>query len=361
MSSKSKKRSSPLDTTSKPHAAKRDRAEEVKEDASTSTSFSSFSADTFSASSMRAVSSAIGSSGALPSSKKGDWDFYCSFADFRRVMTAERDSLADLLSRLLRWNGLKTGGLDLASASAEDLCDLLTEANDEMLERIGMSVDEAAGLKKRAGQRAKDEEEQEGEGPELLEVSASKANQTRMLSGSWNNRPNPAVRKDASSSSAAEDFKLITAKNILRPQLAFKDLIDNSASSPFEPRIKEKPNARRPLSILPEYSPEGDGTEIESYTHPYLHELEVFAATSGGVSKGGENGEVPPATPVSEAKMVRVEMPEQLERMIEELKKEDEISVDLEAHWFRSYQGFTCLIQVCRLAICWPDLSRCSL
>ncbi len=67
---------------------------------------------------------------------------------------------------------------------------------------------------------------------------------------------------------------MVTARTVLRPQLGFKDLIDNSSSSPFMPRLREKPNARRPMSVLPEY--DEDGVTIVAYTHPYLHEMEVF-------------------------------------------------------------------------------------
>ena len=35
-----------------------------------------------------------------------------------------------------------------------------------------------------------------------------------------------------------------------------------------------------------------------------------------------------------------------MKEMIDELKKESSIAVDLEHHDYRSYQGFTCLIQV---------------
>lgn len=38
------------------------------------------------------------------------------------------------------------------------------------------------------------------------------------------------------------------AKNIQRPQLRFKDKIDNS-NTPFIPVIKRKPNALRPLEM----------------------------------------------------------------------------------------------------------------
>ena len=43
-------------------------------------------------------------------------------------------------------------------------------------------------------------------------------------------------------------FRFLMAKNIQRPQLKFKDKIDNS-NTPFIPIIKSKPNALRPLEI----------------------------------------------------------------------------------------------------------------
>ena len=55
--------------------------------AASSSSPSSFSADSFAQKTMRTASAAIGASNGLPSSKRGDWDFYTSFPDFRQVRT----------------------------------------------------------------------------------------------------------------------------------------------------------------------------------------------------------------------------------------------------------------------------------
>lgn len=44
----------------------------------------------------------------------------------------------------------------------------------------------------------------------------------------------------------SETFRLLHAKNILRPQLRFREKIDNS-NTPFLPKIFVKPNARKPL------------------------------------------------------------------------------------------------------------------
>lgn len=44
----------------------------------------------------------------------------------------------------------------------------------------------------------------------------------------------------------SETFRLLHAKNIVRPQLRFREKIDNS-NTPFLPKIFVKPNARKPL------------------------------------------------------------------------------------------------------------------
>ena len=56
-----------------------------------------------------------------------------------------------------------------------------------------------------------------------------------------------ASLRQSTPGSGYKSAKLMVAKNISRPQLNFKDKVDNSAR-PFVPIIKEKPNALRPLS-----------------------------------------------------------------------------------------------------------------
>ena len=131
-----------------------------------------------------------------------------------KVISAERSTLSSLLESLLRWQGLRWGGLDLATASNDDLCELLAEINDDILERAGTSLDEAAGIK-RGGSRGDDaaKEGRRGGEPELLELSevaAGKGGQEKSLSGSWNRTP--AIRPFPGN----EDVKLVTARNVLR-------------------------------------------------------------------------------------------------------------------------------------------------
>lgn len=60
--------------------------------------------------------------------------------------------------------------------------------------------------------------------------------------------------------------KLVNLRVTQRPQIKFHDKIDNT-SSPFLPRIKEKPNALKPLAILYETYP---GTEPWYYDLHFL-------------------------------------------------------------------------------------------
>ena len=52
-------------------------------------------------------------------------------------------------------------------------------------------------------------------------------------------------------------IKLLTAKHVSRPQINFRDKIDNS-TNPFMPQLKDKPHSKKPISILIEYDENGE-------------------------------------------------------------------------------------------------------
>ena len=105
----------------------------------------------------------------------------------------------------------------LGSTEVADLMDTLGDANDTILERIGMNLDEAAGIKKEAD-------------PLLLEVSQKFV----AGGGSWNN----FNRQQSGQPSASSPVRLLGAKNVVRPQVKFSKLVDNS-ERPFLPRLTE--------------------------------------------------------------------------------------------------------------------------
>merc|ERR1719318_370543 len=168
-----------------------------------------------------------------------------------------------------------------------------------------MNLDEAAGFRRDAD-------------PLLLEVSQTNV----AVSGSWNNFTR----------GTKENVKLLAAKNVLRPQMKFSKFIDNSTSA-FQPRLTVKP-----LSVLVEYDEQGK----EMFSHPYIYEMERDQPVSAQLSFT-----VPvKATDIPSTPMMYVDTVEKLEEMIKELQNETMIGVDVEHHSYRSYLGFTSMIQI---------------
>lgn len=120
----------------------------------------------------------------------------------------------------------------------------------------------------------------------------------------------------------ATSYKLLSAKNILRPQLKFKEKIRN-CSGPFVPKIKEKPHSSKPLAILLELNDLGD----EEFGHPYEFELERFTPNPKFLTVADE---VAPFSKVQDTPLVIVETEKALKSLINDLLVESVIAVDLE-------------------------------
>ncbi|KAJ2441872.1 exosome nuclease subunit [Coemansia sp. RSA 2424] len=183
---------------------------------------------------------------------------------------------------------------------------------------------------------------------------------------------------------ARSDVRVVHAQNMPRPQLQFRDAIDNSPSTPFVWRIRSKPHARVPLDYgLPSAkvagstlglhlqtlgisrpatpggsgagtprrgSPELDAAQLAdalgaaaaALPHPYEYEIKHYEAPARLFA------EAPAQEPRDwdSTPFAFVDSPAALTAMLAHLAGASEIAVDLEHHNFRSFQGFTCLIQV---------------
>lgn len=109
--------------------------------------------------------------------------------------------------------------------------------------------------------------------------------------------------------------------------------------TPFEPKIKEKPNSLKPLAILPEYDEDGF---IESYLHPYEFELNKFEVNSSDLKAIEPKN----AANIDETPIEFISNEIQLKQMMDELSNELELAVDVEHHSYRTFQGITCLLQI---------------
>ncbi|KAJ2864499.1 exosome nuclease subunit [Coemansia aciculifera] len=185
---------------------------------------------------------------------------------------------------------------------------------------------------------------------------------------------------------AGRDVRVVHAQNMPRPQLQFRDAIDNSPNTPFVWRIRTKPHARVPLDYgLPSAAVAGStlgqhlqtlgisrpgtpggsgaGTPRRNKPSPELSAAQLSEALAGTVAALPhpyeyeiKHYEAPPRLfAEAEAQAPRdwdttpftfVDTPAALAAMLTHLVGTTEIAIDLEHHNFRSFQGFTCLIQL---------------
>lgn len=197
----------------------------------------------------------------------------------------------------------------------------MLECNDAMLERVNSNLDVLAGIRKNLDTI-------------LIQTELKTAPVAEKQSnGSWNEN------RKVLTAARGRTAKLLAARNIVRPQINFKVPVDNSATTPFEPRIKYKPNSIKPLAVLAEYAE--DGT-IESYLHPYEFELNKFEPNASQLLKGG----VQEPLKIEETPLEYVDTEPKLKEMLQELARESQIAVDVEHHSYRTFQGITCLLQI---------------
>lgn len=261
---------------------------------------------------MKLIMEATKAISTLPSGSSRD--LYSAHPSFSKVMDQQSDHVLDVIQTVLKLQGIKG---NIVRRDKEEKFEILQECNDAMLERINSNLDEVAGIRKRA--------------PAVLvtEVKSSPMLQKYQLSTSL------SLEKSSSSPTTA---KLITAKNIMRPQVNFSVPVDNS-NNPFSPRLKDKPNSLKPLAILPEYD---DDKNIVSYLHPYEFEIEKFEPICEMLME--KQPQV--TTDINSAEYNFVDTEVRLNEMLNELRNVNEIAVDLEHHSYRTFMGITCLMQI---------------
>ncbi|RCK55942.1 Exosome complex exonuclease RRP6 [Candida viswanathii] len=137
------------------------------------------------------------------------------------------------------------------------------------------------------------------------------------------------------------------SQRMQKPQLLFKIPVDNSEETPFKPKISTKPNALVPFKdtlVNPEPVYE-DSVEIIDppyYAQPYEYEIDNQPYPDRILTKSE------PIAPQdwSTTRATWVGTIDELNKMVAELKKLEEIAVDLEHHDYRTYYGIVCLMQI---------------
>ncbi|KAG7088738.1 hypothetical protein E1B28_012706 [Marasmius oreades] len=151
----------------------------------------------------------------------------------------------------------------------------------------------------------------------------------------------PTAMKKKTSSKGQLDPVIQHASHLPKPQLAFKSKPDHSDTL-WRPSLSHKYNAQVPLGYQyhdSDFSIDGDTT---LRLHPYRYEITHTLYPSHMFHQ---------STPISpqpfdSTTFKWVDTVAELTSMIEELRKTQEIAVDLEHHSYRSYSGFLCLMQI---------------
>ncbi|KAB5567687.1 hypothetical protein PHYPO_G00235740 [Pangasianodon hypophthalmus] len=282
------------------------------------------------------IMAATKASAGLP--QAGDeYDFYRSFPGFRDFCSVQGDRLLHCMSQLMQHHGCRSQLKDQNKLTGlEERFDMVVDSNDVILEKVGILLDEASGVTR------------------SQPVMPAGYQPPKIVVSSWN-------RKGGDRS--AETFRLLHAKNIQRPQLKFKEKVDNS-NTPFISRIFIKPNALKPLApyfsnkrLRKERSEESDvpvaladfihqlraqeHTE-DMFSHPYQYELDHLVMPESLKSKP----EPQMYKALAETTCQFINNLEDLAALNEKLNKTTEFAVDLEHHSYRSFLGITCLMQI---------------
>uniref|UniRef100_A0A8C1XT07 Exosome complex component 10 n=1 Tax=Cyprinus carpio TaxID=7962 RepID=A0A8C1XT07_CYPCA len=282
-----------------------------------------------------AVVSATKASAALPAA--GDeFDLYRSFPAFQQFCSSQGDRLLHCMSQIMQHHGCRSHMRDRNRLTGlEDRFDLVVDSNDAILEKVGILLDEASGVS-----RTQQPVMPAGYQPPKIVVS------------SWNRRVgfSGGERRE-------ETFHLLHAKNIQRPQLKFKDKVDNS-NTPFVSKIFIKPNAVKPLPSCECERPEDLDVPAaladfihqqrtqehvdDMFSHPYQYELDHLVLPESLKCKP----EVQMYKPLAESTCQFINTLDDLVALNEKLAKVSEFAVDLEHHSYRSFLGITCLMQI---------------
>jgi exosome complex exonuclease RRP6 len=269
----------------------------------------------------------------LPSSD--DFAYYNTFKPFKGPVQVIGKKILNLANKFLRHRkpkGEVLETLDDVTESYDSVIDLM----DEIVEDVDSFIDESTGVKEKS----------------KVVVASPKVTNLAMK--------------------GKPDAYIFHGSNILRPQENWKDEIDNSYA-PFVPKLPEKPNALVPMDDIfirqavmspPKSKIGGEkqnmSKEMEmhlsslgitsttqnqaygAYPHPYEYELNHLEFREDDLKQ------VQPQMykTLEETPFTWVDDADKLQVLSSKLEKAKEIAIDLEHHAFRTYQGFTCLMQI---------------
>uniref|UniRef100_A0A0X3NKK8 Exosome complex component 10 homolog n=1 Tax=Schistocephalus solidus TaxID=70667 RepID=A0A0X3NKK8_SCHSO len=264
----------------------------------------------------------------FPSSSTPAFTYYNDFPQYKAVMNGNANKILSLIQNIMDEVHGEGNILDTPQVkSFEEKFATILDINDRILDHVTLEMDHIE-FPERVSNNAQ----------ELVVATQKKfsASQPVVFEVQKSSERNSNVQNAGGTSSSV---KLLAAKNVSRPQVLFSRQPDNTAN-PFRPFLKKKPNAIVPL----ENSMNTDNPESEDYPHPYFQELEAFADEIAKMTYTPASNPVPKSLVDTDFEFV--DSQESLDRIMSELKTENEIAVDLEHHGYRTFLGITCLLQL---------------
>jgi len=129
-----------------------------------------------------------------------------------------------------------------------------------------------------------------------------------------------------------------------KPQLLFPDKVDNS-ESPFIPKIKEKHN--QSIALDPYFTEYQKAQELPpdfKFGHPYQYELDHLKMDYGLLLKAFSQQTT--RIDFDSVKLIYIDSYQGIVHLLKRLSTQNSFSFDVHNHAFRSFQGFTCFIEI---------------
>uniref|UniRef100_A0A8B9NV84 Exosome complex component 10 n=1 Tax=Accipiter nisus TaxID=211598 RepID=A0A8B9NV84_9AVES len=275
-------------------------------------------ADAFVKYALGTVVAATKASNGLP--QPGDeYDFYRSFPGFRAYCETQGDRLLHCMSKVMQYHGCRSHMKDRSKVTElEDKFDMLVDSNDIILERVGILLDEAAGVNKNQ-----------------QPVLPAGLQPPQTIISSWNRKVSPlclvcSVILAFFPSIGTTDFPLFC--------------IGCSALTKSGRERKERPEDLDVPAALADFihQQRTQQTEQDMFAHPYQYELEHFSPPDGVLKKP----EPQMYRPIKETPCHFITTLDELVELNEKLMNCKEFALDLEHHSYRSFLGLTCLMQI---------------
>ncbi|XP_058085800.1 protein RRP6-like 2 isoform X2 [Magnolia sinica] len=263
------------------------------------------------------ISSLSASSRPIPSDK--DFHFFYNFDDFKLPIKAIAENSESLLKSISFGRGPPS--IFPSGADPDDAYDWLVNLNDEIFERVDISLDEF--------QRARKKEEGLGmtaDGFQLVYGKKKKKVGTRNLEGN--------ERRDSTAASTVRMASKDANRTGERPRVPFH--------IPTIPRPQDQfgilvNNSNQPFDHVWLQRSEEDGRLV--------HPLEKLSEADFVDRSIGDVEPVKPL-PLDSTPFNLVEGVNELKGLAAKLRHANEFAVDLEHNQYRSFQGLTCLMQI---------------